>query len=220
MTILEAIRARHSVRAYLDKPIPADVRAQLDGFIEECNHEGNLHISIQYDDPEGFDSRLAHYGSFRNVKNYIVLAGRKDKDFDLRCGYYGEKLVLFAQQLGLNTCWVALTFNKKKVKELLKDGESLCMVIALGYGETQGSAHKGKTLDAVTKAENAPEWFTAGVEAALLAPTAVNQQKFQFAYRDGQASLKIKGLGTCLKTDLGIVKYHFEAASGHKVIAE
>lgn len=217
MTTLEAIKARHSVRAYKDQPIEADVRSQLDALVEECNKEGNLHISIQYDDPDGFDSRMAHYGSFRNVKNYIVLAGKKDKDFDLRCGYYGEKIVLFAQQLGLNTCWVALTFNKKKVKELLKDGESLCMVIALGYGETNGVQHKGKNADAVSKAQNAPDWFTEGVDAALLAPTAVNQQKFLFSYDNGEVTLKTKGIGTHLQTDLGIVKYHFEVASGHEV---
>ena len=115
MTLLEAIDARHSVRAYTSRPIPVDIRSALNDFVAGCNEEGSLHISVQYDDAAGFDSKLAHYGSFRNVRNYIVLAGRKDEDFDFRCGYYGEKIVLFAQQLGLNTCWAALTFNKKKV---------------------------------------------------------------------------------------------------------
>ena len=149
MTELEAIRARHSVRAYLEKPIPAELRRQLNDCVEALNRESGLHITIQYDDPAGFDSRLAHYGSFRNVANYIVLAGKKEGDFDFRCGYYGEKLVLFAQTLGLNTCWAALTFNKKKVRELIPEGESLCMVIALGYGETQGRQHKSKDASKV-----------------------------------------------------------------------
>ena len=216
MTTQEAIQARHSVRAYLETPIPPEIRSELDAAAAACSREGRLSISIRYDDPDGFDSRLAHYGSFRNVRNYIVLAGSKDADFDLRCGYYGEKLVLLAQQLGLNTCWAALTFNKKKVKELLKPGESLCMVIALGYGETSGRPHRGKRFEDVAKADNAPDWFRAGVEAALLAPTAVNQQKFQFSLDGERALLRVKGLGTCLQTDLGIVKYHFEAVSGHE----
>ena len=122
MTIMEAIDARHSVRAYRDQPIPEEVRRELNAMIESCNREGHLHISARYDDPEGFDSRLAHYGRFQNVKNYIVLAGEKREDFDFRCGYYGEKIVLYAQQLGLNTCWVALTFNRKMVKKILRDG--------------------------------------------------------------------------------------------------
>ena len=111
MTLLEAIEARHSVRAYRYMPIPEEIRSELDSFVATCNKEGNLHISIRYDDLTGFDSRLAHYGSFRNVNNYIVLSGVKDSDFDYRCGYYGEKIVLYAQQLGLNTCWTALTFK-------------------------------------------------------------------------------------------------------------
>ena len=216
MTILEAMEARHSVRAYLDRPIEAGVREKLDSFAEACSRDGGLRVFIRYDDPEGFDSGLAHYGNFRNVRNYIVLAGKRNADFDLRCGYYGEKLVLCAQQLGLNTCWAALTFNRKKVRQLLAEEESLCMVIALGYGENAGAPHRGKSFSAVSSIADAPDWYTAGVRAALLAPTAVNQQKFFFTYSGGRAELRVKGIGLCTQTDLGIVKYHFEAASGHE----
>ena len=61
-----------------------------------------------------------------------------------------------------------------------------------------------------------PDWFREGVEAALLAPTAVNQQKFLFSLRNGEVTVRAKGIGACLQTDLGIVKYHFEAVSGHE----
>jgi hypothetical protein len=94
------------------------------------------------------------------------------------------------------------------------------MVIALGYGETQGTAHKGKTVPDVSVSADAPDWFAEGVNAALLAPTATNQQKFQFAYRNGEVHLRSKGIGTCLRTDLGIVKYHFEAVTGKTVIVD
>ena len=219
MTLSEAIDARHSVRVYKKTPIPEEIRSQLNTFITECNKDSNLHMSIQYDDPSGFDSRLAHYGSFRNVENYIVLAGEKGEDFDFLCGYYGEKVVLFAQTLGLNTCWTALTFNKKKVKELIAPGETLCMVIALGYGETQGHGRKSKSIeDVVLSKGTMPDWFSKGVEAALKAPTAVNQQKFAFGMKDGEPAVKVKGLGVHTKVDLGIVAYHFELGSGRKVL--
>ncbi len=221
MTELEAIRARHSVRAYLKKPIPAELRRQLNDCVEALNRESGLHITIQYDDPAGFDSRLAHYGSFRNVANYIVLAGKKEGDFDFRCGYYGEKLVLFAQTLGLNTCWAALTFNKKKVRQLIPEGESLCMVIALGYGETQGRQHKSKDAAKVQElAGETPDWFKQGLEAALLAPTAVNQQKYCFSIEAGEPTARVKGIGSCTRVDLGIAALHFELGSGRKVKAK
>lgn len=217
MTVLEAIDARHSVRAYQDKPIDQETRQQLDSFVKECNQESGLNIFVQYDDPDGFDSRLAHYGHFRNVHNYIVLSGKKMDDFDYLCGYFGEKIVLFAQQLGLNTCWAALTFNRKKVRELIPAGETLCMVISLGYGETQGAARKSKTAQEVTDGNPDQPWFVKGIDAALKAPTAVNQQKFRFSLKDDSPFVRVKGLGTYTKVDLGIVACHFEAASGKKV---
>lgn len=221
MTDLEAVRARHSVRAYLEKPIPAELRGELDGYAAALNAESGLHIRIVYDDPAGFDSRLAHYGSFRNVANYIVLAGKKEGDFEFRCGCYGEKLVLFAQKLGLNTCWAALTFNKKRVRELVPAGESLCMVIALGYGANQGVQHRSKDFGKVSELSSAaPDWFRAGVEAALLAPTAVNQQKFVFSLEGEEPVIRVKGLGTYTRVDLGIAALHFELGSGRKVTAK
>lgn len=228
MTIMEAIDARHSVRAYKDTPVSQEVRDQLDAFVSACNEESGLSITVQYDDPDGFDSRLAHYGSFSGVNNYIILKGGKrakfrvdsddSADFDFACGYYGEKIVLYAQQLGLNTCWAALTFNRKKVKELVPAGEKLCMVIALGYGETQGTPHKGKSMyDVIDVKGGMPEWFVAGVESALKAPTAMNQQKFCFMLENDEPSVKIKGIGTFTKVDLGIAAYHFEAATDKSV---
>ena len=219
MTIMEAINARHSVRAYKDIPIEQEIRDKLNAFVCECNEESGLQCTVRYDDAEGYDSRLAHYGSFRNVKNYIILAGKKCSDYDFRCGYYGEKIVLYAQQLGLNTCWAALTFNKKKVKELVPEGETLCMVIALGYGDTQGHPRKSKSLyDVIDVKEGMPEWFVNGVESALKAPTAVNQQKFCFSLKDDVPSVRVKGIGAYTMVDLGIAAYHFEVAAGRKVI--
>ena len=219
MTTLEAIDARHSVRAYTEEPIPQELRERLDAFAAACNLESGLNVTIRYDDPAGFDSKLAHYGSFRNVRNYVVLKGKKGPDFDFLCGYYGEKLVLFAQQQGLNSCWAALTYNRRLVRELIPEGEALCMVIALGYGQTQGVPHRSKPLGDVTEGVEArPDWFTRGVEAALKAPTAVNQQKFAFSLADGEPFVRVKGLGSCTAVDLGIVAFHFEAASGRKAL--
>lgn len=218
MTILEAIKERHSVRKYQDKPITMDDRAELNDYCAQYNAESGLHMQIRYDDPEGFDSKLAHYGSFENVKNYIILAGPDCPDFEEKCGYYGERMVIRAQMMGLNTCWAALTFNKKMVKKLIPEGERFCMVIALGYGQTQGVAHKGKSVKDVLTAEGElPRWLKIGVSSALMAPTAMNQQKFNIAWKDDEVTIKETGFGPYRKVDLGIVKYHFKVASGHEV---
>ena len=84
----------------------------------------------------------------------------------------------------------------------------------MGYGETQGLTHKSKSMEEVIQLDGpAPEWFQKGVEAALLAPTAMNQQKFLFRLDKNRVSVKV-GFGFYTKIDMGIVKYHFEIGAG------
>lgn len=213
MEILEVMESRHSVRQYLDKKIEDEKRKILDEMAQKFNAEENLNIQIIYDEPKCFDSLLAHYGKFSGVANYICMVGQKCADLDEKTGYYGEKLVLKAQEIGLNTCWVASTHGKTAAK--INAGEKQAIIIALGYGANQGSQHKNKPNLAQISADD-PDWYKAGVKAALLAPTAINQQKF-FIERNGE-NVKISAKkGVCAKIDLGIVKCHFEMASGKKL---
>ena len=221
MTIQEAIVARHSVRAYKEQPLTEDVVKALEEKIAELNREGDLHIQLILNEPKAFQGTLAKYGKFRGVNNYIVVAGKKAEDLDERVGYYGEHLVLFAQTLGLNTCWVGLSYSKVPGTYILEDGEKIACYIAIGYGETQGVGHKIKTVEQVSNAsDTTPSWFKKGIEAALLAPTAVNQQKFSFEYvgmKDGHQQVRAKKGFSMIgytKIDLGIAKYHFEVGAG------
>ncbi|MDD6968255.1 MAG: nitroreductase family protein [Firmicutes bacterium] len=214
MSITEAMNTRHSVRQYTDKALGEGVVLALKEEIDACNRESGLHIQLVTNEPKAFDGFMAHYGKFSGVTNYIAMIGKKGPTLEETCGYYGERLVLFAQQLGLNTCWVAMTYSKIKTAFVLSSGEKLCIVIALGYGATQGVPHKSKTIQDVVKAEEPlPGWFQDGVKAALLAPTAMNQQKFTFSLTDNRVSVKA-GMGFYAKIDLGIVKYHFEIGAG------
>ena len=215
MDILEIMKARHSVRQYSGKKIESGIRETLAALLSECNRESGLNIQIIFDEPKCFDSMMAHYGKFSGVENYIALVGKKGAGLDEKAGYYGEKLVLKAQELGLNTCWVAMTHGKSTAE--IKKDEKLACIIALGYGTTQGVTHKNKPVEQLCNcASGMPDWFSKGMEAALLAPTAMNQQKFYITLENGKVSAKA-GRGFYTKMDLGIVKYHFEVATGHKV---
>lgn len=212
MDIMEIMEQRHSVRQYTEQKIEAEKRSILNELAAEINKESGLHIQMFYDEPDCFDSFMAHYGKFKNVSNYIAIVGNKQDEE--KAGYYGEKLVLECQELGINSCWVALTHGKTKAKS--DKGEKLLIVIAIGYGENQGVSHKSKPIEELSKADDKPEWFLKGMRAACLAPTAMNQQKFLFELKDGTVTAKaLKGFYA--KIDLGIVKYHFEIASGHGV---
>lgn len=214
MDLKEAMKNRHSVRSYQDRKIEGAVKDELLSFIEQCNKESGLHMQLVLDEPKAFDCFMAHYGKFSGVKNYIAMIGRKDTSLEEKCGYYGEKVVLKAQQLGLNTCWVAMSYSKIKTAFQIDSGEKLCVVIAVGYGTTQGTAHKSKPDKSVMQADGLiPKWFKSGVDTALLAPTAMNQQKFTFALDGNNVSAKA-GVGFYTKLDLGIAKYHFEIGAG------
>lgn len=221
MNLIEAIEARHSVRKYIDKPIPQEIIDTLQAKVEECNKLGNLHIQLVTNEPKAFKGKMA-YGTFSGVTNYFAMVGAKADDLAERIGYYGEQLVLLAQTLGLNTCWVGLTYNKVKEAYSVEDNEKLCCMIALGYGNEPGRTMKRKTVEQVSNASDiTPSWFHDGVVAALLAPTAVNQQKFHFEYLGTQADnihrVKAeKGFSLIgyTKIDLGIAKLHFEIGAG------
>lgn len=218
MDIKEAIRERHSVRQYSSDHITGDVRASLETLIQECNKESGLHIQLITEDPECFDTLLGHYGSFSGVDNYIAIVGSKKlSNLEELGGYYGQRIVLEAQMLGLNTCWVAGTYGKGKCKAHVDAGEKIVCVIAIGYGLNKGSEHKSKDLSKLCSVseKDMPAWFREGVEAAILAPTAMNQQKFTIGIDGEDATIKA-GFGPFVKLDLGIVRHNFEVASGHK----
>jgi len=216
LDIMQAMRLRHSVRAYLDRPMEQDKAAVLRQAIEDMQQSTSLHGFLVMDEPQAFRGPMAHYGSFQGCANYIVITGPKGADEAV--GYFGEKLVLLAQQLGLNTCWVALTYNRAKIPVDIPKGEKLHIVIAIGYGANQGVPHKNKPLEQLCRVECAdtPAWFENAMKAVLKAPTAINQQKFHFTLCADGKTVKAKALlGPCSKMDLGIAKYHFELGAGN-----
>lgn len=214
MTLQEAIVARHSVRQYQEKPLEADIIKRLNEEIAICNQKGGLHIQLVLDEPKAFTGGMVKYGRFVGVRNYLAMIAPKGADEAV--GYYGEHLVLLAQTLGLNSCWVGMSVGKQPDRYTIADGEKLHCVIALGHGANQGVQHPMRPMEKFIKASmSLPDWFRRGMEAAVLAPTAVHQQKFEFELVDDHtviARTRFSLVGWA-KIDLGIVKYNFEVAA-------
>lgn len=220
MTLQEAIVARHSVRQYQEKAIETAVVGRLNEEIALCNREGGLHIQLVLNEPQAFNGGMVKYGNFRGVHNYLAMVGSKGADEAI--GYYGERIVLTAQTLGLNSCWVGLSVGKQPDRYTVAAGEKLHCVIALGYGANQGVQHPMRPMEKYYKASGElPDWFRRGMEAAMLAPTAVHQQKFEFELVDAHtvaARARFSLVGWA-KIDLGIVKCNFELAAGKENFA-
>ena len=220
MNEIDAIRQRHSVRQYKADRIEEEKVALIKAKIDELNAEGDLNLQFIEDAEKTYNKLFNRVSGLGSAPSVIACVGKDDKSLDQRVGYYGEKLVLYAQTLGLNTCWTG-TFNRKKISADIPDGERLVISIAIGYGKDSGKERKTKSKEQLSEASSQrPEWFDKGVEMAMLAPTAINQQKFLIKLNDDESVAFIDKGGVLSQVDLGIVKCHFELGSGKKQIPE
>ena len=216
MTLLEAIDHRHSIRCYIDKPLAPEDKEKIAAKAEELNKESGLSMSIMFDEPKAFEKSTG----FLFTKNYVLMTGPVSmgkRELQEAVGYYGEKLVLWAETEGFGTCWVKASYKKQTELYNIPEGHELVCVIAIGYPAFPGKPHQNRLIDDVIRAQRGmPQWYIDGAYAALAAPTALNQQMFYFVWKGEnrcQAKPNMK-IWPNVYIDLGIVKYHFEIGAG------
>ena len=216
MTLEEAMRNRHTVRRYTDRKLPQEILEQLQRRIQKNNQEYGLTMNLVTENTEAFGPALRLFLA-KGVRNYAVLAGKDEPGLEERLGYCGADLMLFAQTLGLNSWWVGGTYRRKGLRtNAAPCAEKLLGLIALGYGAVQGTPHRSKAPEEIAQYDGSPpEWFSKGVEAVLLAPTALNKQAFTLR-GEGRSVLMTCDNGVFSGVDLGIGKYHFELGAGRE----
>ena len=218
MTFDEAIKARHTVKVYKKKPIPADVAKQLNERIKALNEGLDVFMSLVTNDSSALNAAY-RIAMTKNVNNYIVLSGKNEKDLEEKLGYGGADIMLYAQTLGLNTWWVSGTFNKGNAREKggIPGTNLIKGIIIIGYGENNGIPHKSKKPSEVSlyNGRSQPFWFIRGVGAALLAPTSLNRQAFMIRCTGDKVSISCDK-GPYSDLELGIIKYHFEIGAGRE----
>lgn len=209
----EAMHTRHTVRQFTGTPLSETEKSSLNERVKELNE--NLSLAICLIESEKTPLNLMGKVILRGkgVCSYFVLAADDREGVDETLGYASSDLVLFAQTIGLNTWWMGGTFNRKFVSGFVP-GKKLVGIVAVGHGETQGVPHKSKAPQEVSSYNGeAPEWFKNGVDAALLAPTALNRQLFMITGNGNKVSITYKS-GPMSDLDRGIVKHHFELGAG------
>lgn len=226
MDLTEAILMRTSRRTYLETPISKEAADKLNEQIDEVNRQGDLSLKLIMNEPTAFGKLSKSYGMFKGVRNYILLIGKNGEDSKERLGYYGEKMVLLATQLGLGTCWVGGTFDRSIGDLYIQLGEYFSGVVTIGNVEPDKSwkerlisrvtHRKTKGINEMMKAEDeVPEWFLEGMRAVQKAPSAVNAQPVMFTYQKGIVSAHVSSRKYGYeKVDLGIAKLHFEIGAG------
>lgn len=238
--LIDAINIRTSIRSYDPDPIDDDTARQLDMTIDAVNMLADAHIQLVRDQPAVFADANAS-GHLNNAANYLAVVGPKDDGARERAGFYTERVVLAATLRGLGTCWVGGSWDRSKAARhcRLSAGEELYLGVVIGYPErhfdrmaksytelaAMRDAHReSKTYEQFTAPMGdearaaAPDWFKAGVQAAMKAPSAMNRQPIVFSYNpdDDTAAAMIDPnveSGQALN-DLGIAKLHFQIGAG------
>jgi nitroreductase len=221
MELNKAIEVRCSRRTYIDKPIDKEKVIILENLIGDINNEGDLHLQLVLNDGKAFQGIRKSYGLFKGVQNYIALVGKEVELFREKVGYYGERIVLEATRLGLGTCWVGGSFDKKSCDCNVEEGEILIAVIAIGNIPVEHTLKEKIILKAVhgkSKAvtemyeadEEIPSWFKDGMKAVQKAPSAMNKQPVKFYYKNSIVTANVYGGKDYQEIDLGITKLHFE----------
>lgn len=227
MTLCEAIDSRRSRRKYLTTPINNDIIEKLQSLAIEYSQKANIRIEFVLNDASAFNGLRKSYGMFSGVRNYAGLIADKDDFTSMeRLGYYGEILTLHAVSMGLGTCWVGGSFDRKMCPFTLSGNEMIICTISVGNVNDQSSlkeklirsvTHRNtKTIEQMLVSDKpVPEWFMAGMRAVQKAPSAVNRQPVLFSFKDDKVTAGVKDyndIGSVL--DLGIAKAHFELGVG------
>ncbi len=222
---IEAIQNRISRRNYTSNKIEVELIEHFNERIIEINHDSGLTITFSEDASKAFDGITKSYGMFKGVRSLIILKGPiSDIHLKEKCGYFGELLVLEATKLGLGTCWVAGTFDKKNPLFKCGEDEQLICVITIGYSPSESTfgekvirklshrkskaSHEFYTL--LDPNQTVPNWFLEGINAVMLAPSAINSQPVYFEVVSDKISAHTADRKATDLVDLGIAKLHFE----------
>ena len=141
MNVFEAVQARRSIRAYLDKPVPQD---KLERILEAArlapsavNREPWHFIAVTDAEKRKALSKGLYAKFVAQTPLVIVACGDKKASPDwyvIDTALAVENLILTATSEGLGTCCVG-SFDEKQVAALLKvpDNFEVLLLIGVGY---------------------------------------------------------------------------------------
>ena len=235
MKMTEMIRSRRSVRTFDGKALREEDAAGILAFAEKVENPYELPIEWKLLDRKRDNLSIP---VITGADTYIAGKMRRAPHAEEAFGYTFEKLVLYAQSLGVGTTWIAGTMDRKAFEHAMRlsDAEVMPCVSPLGYPAEKMSLRetmmrKGvkpdsrldfeklffdASFDKPLTAENAGELQHA-LEMVRLAPSAVNGQPWRVVRCGDRVHFYEKrGRGMASdawdiqKIDMGIALCHFE----------
>ena len=211
MNIADMIRRRRSVRAYkvetVDAATLAAIRTYMDHLVPLIPGAPVVGRIIPTDH--------GNYWQKWKTPHFIAIFSDGSDEGLLNVGFMYQQLDLYAQSLGLGTCWVGL--GSLTDAEPVPAGMKLAVMMAIGIPddvpERAVADFKRKAMDEVA------DWPDSRLEALRLAPSATNSQPWFVTHtgdtlhiwREELGLIKQRTLGRMNKIDMGIGLCHLYA---------
>ena len=231
-----AIDKRRSRRHFDAKlPMAPEIVAALDRV---CNRfapfPGARSCLVTESAKRVFRGIIGGYGKVKDAPAFIAFVGNMDDPFvQEKVGYTGEGIILEATALGLSTCWVAGFFKREIVTSIIgvSNKERVLAITPVGYARESeqweerlmtgfGRSHNRLALPKLVRGlprETWPGWVNVSLEAARLAPSAVNRQPWSFEVQDDGITISVRtrgpGFNVSKRLDCGIAMLHLEVAA-------
>lgn len=243
-SVIELIKKRTSVRSFDEKNIGREIIQKLEEYISKTNEEAKIKVRFILTNNNniaaGKGEKLGTYGVISGANAFIIGVLYTNEDA-LEFGYLFEKIILFATDLGLQTCWLGGTFKKSDFQQnidLLKN-EFIPIVSPIGYKKEKprvlesmmrsfAGSDKRKPLEEIFFEENTSKplseekagSYAIPLEMLRLSPSASNKQPWRIIKGDNKYHFylcRTKGYGLpnydLQKNDIGIAKCHFEVTA-------
>ena len=231
----QAIRQRRS-RRRIDPhlPIAAEALGDLDTVCRQFAPFASVRSVLVTDSAKSvFKGIIGGYGKIAGAPAFIAFVGNMDDPFvQEKVGYTGEGVILEATALGLSTCWLGL-FKEETVASIVKlhNEEQVLAITPVGYAMTAKHwqerlmtgfvrSHNRLALSRLARGlpeEQWPGWVRTSLEAARLAPSAVNRQPWSFEVQEDGVTISVRTRGPAFKVskrlDCGIAMLHLEVAA-------
>ena len=237
--VSETIQKRHSVRTYDAQPMSEQDLEKLTAYAKTLQNPFGIPVTVHLlKTGDASTKKLGTYGVIKGTKTFLGVTVPKGALSLEAAGSSFEQLVLFATHLGIGTCWLAATFDRKAFTGAMNvgDDEWMPVISPIGYPSEKRTISESLMRTGM-KSNQRKDWkelFFSGdfrtplsrteadayaqpLEMLRLAPSATNAQPWRVLRRDRAFHFYAKvaeGQGEVdppiiQRVDVGICANHF-----------
>jgi len=226
----DALTLRVSSRRYDGTAVASPLLDKLEQTCHRLTVPGGSAraVLIREAPSEVFTGLIGSYGRVADAPSAVAFVGAEDAAYEI--GYVGEAVILDATAAGLDTCWIAASFDAEHTGTLveLAEYEKVHAITALGHAtktvraserlmRASLRARHRLPLDTIAPGhEQWPEWAREAAAALRLAPSGANRQPWRLRM-DADAIVLVAApkMYWTAPIDFGIAMLHAELGAAH-----